>query len=77
MPCFNPGPDLQKAVASVLAQPDCLELVLADGGSTDGSLAWLQELAVREPRLRLVSEQPDHGPADALHNALWRAPAAP
>lgn len=72
MPCFNPGPDLQQAVASVLAQPECLELVLADGGSTDGSLAWLQELAFREPRLRLVSE-PDLGPADALQKALWRA----
>jgi glycosyltransferase involved in cell wall biosynthesis len=42
------------------------------GGSTDGSLAWLQEFASREPRLRLVSE-PDQGPADALQKALWRA----
>ena len=72
MPCFNPGPDLQESVASVLAQPDCLELVLADGGSTDGSLAWLQEFASREPRLRLASE-PDQGPADALQKALGRA----
>jgi len=72
MPCFNPGPDLQKAVASVLAPPDCLELVLADGGSTDGSLAWLQGLAVRESRLRLVGGA-EHGPADALQMALWRA----
>ena len=34
MPCFNPGDYLQEAVASVLNQPECLELLVADGGST-------------------------------------------
>jgi hypothetical protein len=72
MPCFNPGPDLHEAVASVLAQPECLELVVADGGSNDGSIAWLQDLARHDLRLRLVSE-PDNGPAEALQKAFKRA----
>ena len=72
MPCFNPGPYLLEAVASVLAQPECLELVVADGGSTDGSLAVLARLEASEPRLRVCSE-PDGGPADALNKAFHRA----
>lgn len=31
MPCRNPGPFLESALRSVLAQPDCLELLVADG----------------------------------------------
>jgi hypothetical protein len=56
----------------VLAQPDCLELLVADGGSTDGSLATLAELAACDSRLKVHSE-PDDGPADALNKAFRRA----
>ena len=38
MPCRNAGPFLAEAAASALQQPDCLELLVADGGSIDGSL---------------------------------------
>lgn len=72
MPCFNPGPFLEPAIASVLTQPECLELIVADGGSTDGSVERLRELARTDPRLRVVSE-PDQGPADALNKAFCRA----
>ena len=33
MPCRNAGPYLHAAVQSVLAQKECLELLVADGGS--------------------------------------------
>lgn len=69
MPCFNPGPFLREAVASVLAQPECLELLVADGCSTDGSLALLKELATADARLRIITG-PDQGPAHALNKAF-------
>ena len=72
MPCCNAGPFLREAVASVLQQPECLELLVADGGSTDGSLPLLEDLAAADPRLRLVSRR-DTGPADALNQAFRAA----
>lgn len=72
MPCRNGGPFLPEAVASVLQQPECLELLVADGGSSDGSLAWLEQQAASNPRLRLVSRS-DTGPADALNRAFRAA----
>ena len=38
----------------MLQQPQCLELLVADGGSSDGSLQLLEELAASDPRVRLV-----------------------
>jgi hypothetical protein len=72
MPCRNAGPFLREAVASVLQQPQCLELLVADGGSSDGSLQLLEELAASDPRVRLVSRS-DAGPADALNQAFRAA----
>ena len=72
MPCRNAGRFLQEAVQSVLAQPECLELLAADGGSTDGTLQILEALAASNPRLRIVSRA-DSGPADALNQAFRAA----
>jgi hypothetical protein len=72
MPCRNAVPFLREAVASVLCQPECLELLVADGGSSDGSLQLLQELAALDSRVRLVSRS-DTGPADALNQAFHAA----
>ena len=72
LPCRNAGLFLREAVESVLQQPDCLELLVADGGSSDGSLQLLEELAAADPRVRLVSSS-DRGPADALNKAFRAA----
>ncbi|MDA7685383.1 glycosyltransferase [bacterium] len=72
MPCRNAGSYLRAAVQSVLAQPECLELLVADGGSSDGSLQVLEDLAEVDPRLRIVSRS-DRGPADALNKAFSAA----
>ena len=69
MPCFNPGPFRSDVVVSVLAQPECLELIVADGGSNDGSVQALEALARKHPRLRVISG-PDQGPAEALNKAF-------
>ena len=71
MPCRNAGPFLQEAVASVFQQSECLELLVADGGSSDGSLELLEKISACEPRLRIVSRS-DQSPSDAL-NKTFRA----
>jgi glycosyltransferase involved in cell wall biosynthesis len=53
IPIFNGLHHLDEALDSVLAQthPD-LEIVLVDGGSTDGSREWMHGLA--DPRIRVL-----------------------
>ena len=42
MPCRNPGPFLDEAIRSALAQPQLKQLLIADGGSTTDVLKTLQ-----------------------------------
>ena len=73
MPCFNAIAWLEDAVTSVLSQDyTALELLVMDGGSTDGTLEWLNDAAKRDARLQVVSE-PDSGPAAALNKGFRRA----
>lgn len=72
MPSYNQARFLPLALDSVLSQ--CwgrLELIVMDGGSTDGSQNILQARQRRDPRLRWWSA-PDKGPADALNKALTK-----
>lgn len=71
MPSLNQAGFIESAVRSVLDQdyPN-LELVVADGGSTDGTLQRLEALLGEYgTRLRWVSG-PDTGPACAVNKAL-------
>jgi glycosyltransferase involved in cell wall biosynthesis len=72
MPSLNQARFLPAAIASVFEQdyPE-IELVVADGGSTDGTLDLLAEAARANPRLRWRSE-PDSGPAQAVNRAIGR-----
>lgn len=74
MPCLNQGRYLREAVCSVLRQTGLdVEVVVVDGGSTDGTLAVLAELSTAYPnRLRWYSA-PDSGPADAINRAVGLA----
>ena len=72
MPCRNAGRFLEPAVRSILNQAECLELLVADGGSTNGSLQFLESLSDADPRLRIVSTN-DSGPADALNQGFKAA----
>ncbi|MEU5695940.1 glycosyltransferase [Actinosynnema sp. NPDC020468] len=73
MPCLNPGRYLGECLDSALPQlSEVDELVVQDGGSTDGSLEVLAALAARDRRVRLVSAR-DSGQSDALNRALRRA----
>ena len=59
VPVYNGGPYLREALDSVLAQRDAdLELVIADGGSTDGSPMVIEQVRQADPRVRVVDGAP-------------------
>jgi glycosyltransferase involved in cell wall biosynthesis len=47
-------------------------LIIADGGSSDGSLGIVESLASKDPRILLL-HGPDCGPSDALNKAFAAA----
>jgi glycosyltransferase involved in cell wall biosynthesis len=76
LPFFNARTTLGAAIASVFHQSyEDWELLLVDDGSTDGSSA-VAERAVRDPRVRLVSDGVNRGLAARLNQiaAMARHP---
>jgi glycosyltransferase involved in cell wall biosynthesis len=70
VPSFNTGAYLEEALNSAVAQqPPPYEVIIQDGGSTDGSLDILREFG---DAIDWRSE-PDDGQSDALNRALARA----
>lgn len=71
VPSFNQARYLETALRSVLEQdyPD-LEVIVIDGGSTDGSLPVLERYA---SRLAYWVSEPDAGQADGINKGLRRA----
>lgn len=70
IPSFNQGRYLGAAIESVLSQgyPD-LELVIIDGGSTDGSKEIIQQYA---PQLTYWVSEPDKGQSDAINKGFQK-----
>lgn len=68
---YNNSDTVAQALDSALAQthPD-VELIVIDGGSTDGTLAVLQGYA---DRLAVLVSEPDRGIYDALNKGIARA----
>jgi glycosyltransferase involved in cell wall biosynthesis len=69
-PSLNQGRFIRKTAASILSQSATLEWIIADGGSSDETLAFLRTLA--DPRVSYFSE-PDRGQAHAINKGLERA----
>jgi glycosyltransferase involved in cell wall biosynthesis len=68
MPSFNQNDFLEHAIRSVLLQGyPSLELIIIDGGSTDGSIETIERY---EPWLKYCVSEPDSGPADALNRGF-------
>jgi glycosyltransferase involved in cell wall biosynthesis len=68
---YNSLTTLKEAYASLLGQSfKDWEWIVQDGGSTDGTLEWLESLS--DTRVNWVSEK-DHGIYDALNKAVGRA----
>ncbi len=73
MPSFNQRGFIELSIKSILAQSySKIEVIVADGGSTDGTVEFLAEFSKQDPRVRWFSEE-DNGPAQALNRALKRA----
>ena len=71
MPSFNQVSYLETALRSVLEQDYLnVEIIVIDGGSTDGSLDVLKNYA---DRLAYCQSRPDRGQADAINQGLRRS----
>lgn len=69
--CRNPGDRLHHALASVWEQlPGSVDLIVVDGGSTDGTRAWLDE---RRERIHILIAEPDRGVYDAMNKGVAAA----
>lgn len=70
MPSLNQLRFIDAAIDSVLGQNyQNLELIVADGGSDDGTVALLKARQAADSRLRWFSQK-DDGPAEAINTAL-------
>ena len=70
IPAFRAAAKLSTTIDAALAQGDAVEVVVVDGGSTDGTLDVLRRYAAEHgERFRFVSE-PDAGVYDAMNKGL-------
>jgi glycosyltransferase involved in cell wall biosynthesis len=55
---LNEAEDIARGVASLLAQEhSATEVIVVDGGSTDGTWEWLAEMQTRDPRLVAIRDE--------------------
>ncbi|WP_295386868.1 glycosyltransferase family 2 protein [uncultured Thiodictyon sp.] len=77
MPSLNQGRYIEAAIMSILGPGDQdVELIVADGGSVDGTQDRLVRLAARFGGRLSWRSGPDSGPANAINQALGRARGA-
>lgn len=70
VPSFNYAGFLPACLGSIAAQDHGdFEVLIADGGSTDGSLEVIERYLAADPRFRLISTR-DEGQADAVQRAF-------
>ena len=55
---LNEAEDIGRGVASLLAQePSATEVIVVDGGSTDGTWEWLAAMQAKDPRLVAIRDE--------------------
>jgi glycosyltransferase involved in cell wall biosynthesis len=55
---LNEIEDIGRVVSSLLAQvPPAAEVIIVDGGSSDGTWEWLEAAAVKDPRLVVIRDE--------------------
>lgn len=73
MPVYNESATVAAVVRTVLAQRPVQQLVIVDDCSQDGTWSQLQELAEREPRIKLIRHEVNQGKGAALRTGLAHA----
>jgi len=72
-PCYQAEAFITACLENVIQQK-CSEVehIILDGGSTDGTLAILEDYAKRYPHIRFISEK-DKGQSDAMNKGIHMA----
>jgi len=66
VPSFNSAQFLRQCIQSVIDQSySSWEMLIVDGGSTDRTVGVVEEFALDEPRIKLIDNPEDNGPAQA------------
>src|ERR1051326_6753838 len=74
MPSYNRADLIGRAIDSVLAQDDGdFEIIVIDSASTDGSRELVRASAARDPRFRLICEEPGRGVGPARNVGIDHA----
>jgi glycosyltransferase involved in cell wall biosynthesis len=62
VPCYNYGKYLRECVNSIVDQDGCsVRILIIDDASSDGSVEVAQDLAVRDPRIELITHADNQG----------------
>lgn len=73
VPVYNAAATFRRCAASILSQTYTdFELILVDDGSTDGSVTLCDELAKKDPRVRVI-HQPNAGQSAARNHGIRQA----
>ncbi|GAA1491140.1 glycosyltransferase family 2 protein [Brachybacterium sacelli] len=76
VPVYNSVDYVREAIQSVREQtidPDAVEILAVDDGSTDGSDAVLAELAAEDPRMTVITQENSGTPGGGRNPAIGRA----
>ena len=74
VPCYNYGHYLPRAIDSALDQEGVRsDVVVVDDCSTDGSLRVALELAAKDERIRVISQNPNRGHIQTYNHGLSEA----
>lgn len=71
IPCLNEAAHIADLLACLIADPASTRIVVADGGSTDGTRAIVREIAAREARVTLL-DNPDRIQSAGINRAVAR-----
>jgi glycosyltransferase involved in cell wall biosynthesis len=76
-PCFNEAArlpaTLERYLASFPQDPEAVEFVIVDDGSTDSTFAVAEKTASGDPRVRVLHSEPNHGKGFAVRTGVLSA----
>ena len=67
---WNAEATLERAVVSAQAQTVPVDIIIVDDASPDGTLALAQKLAADDPRITVLAQENNGGPAKARNRAI-------